>query len=69
MSVGTLHLSLLVGTIFAMSSDKPRFRLIYYQFRGRAELVRFTLEHLNIPYIDQRISFEKWAERKPGILL
>ena len=47
-------------------SSKPRFRLIYYPLRGRAELVRFIFEHLEIDYIDQRISFEEWARMKPG---
>ena len=47
-------------------AKEPRFRLIYYHFRGRAELIRLIFEHLEIPYIDQRISFEEWAERKPG---
>ena len=47
-------------------SSKPRFRLIYYPLRGRAELVRFVFEHLEIAYVDERISFEEWATRKPG---
>ena len=46
--------------------SEPRFRLVYYNFRGRAELIRLIFEHLEIPYIDQRISFEEWAKSKPG---
>ena len=46
--------------------SEPRFRLVYWNFRGRAELIRLIFEHLEIPYIDQRISFEEWAKRKPG---
>lgn len=48
---------------------EPRFRLIYYNFRGRAELIRLIFEHLEIPYIDQRISIEEWTKRKPGAVL
>lgn len=45
---------------------EPRFRLVYYPFRGRAELIRLIFEHLDIPYTDQRISFDEWAQRKLG---
>ena len=45
---------------------EPRFKLIYYPFRGRAELIRLIFEHLDIAYTDQRISFDEWAERKLG---
>ena len=44
----------------------PRYKLIYYPFRGRAELVRFIFAHLNIPYKDERIPVEEWIKRKPG---
>lgn len=52
-----------------MSSTKretPKYRLIYFPFRGRAELVRMLLAHLQIPYQDKRIETAEWMNLKPG---
>ena len=50
----------------AEGRSEPRFKLIYYPFRGRAELIRFVFAQLEIAYVDERISVEEWAKRKPG---
>lgn len=49
----------------AMSSS-PKYKLMYYPARGRAELIRFLFAHLEIPYEDVRIPFEEWPKMKPG---
>lgn len=48
-------------------AQPPKYRLIYYPFRGRGELVRILLAHLEIPYEDVRIEASEWMKQKPGI--
>ncbi len=48
---------------------EPRYKLIYYPFRGRAELLRLIFIHLDIAYEDARIPLNKWTELKPGTAL
>ncbi len=47
-------------------SSSPEYKLIYFHARGRAELIRFLFEHLEIQYEDQRMTFEEWPSIKPG---
>lgn len=49
-------------------SESPAYKLLYYPFRGRAELLRLIFVHLNIPYEDVRIPPDEWAKLKPGTL-
>ncbi|XP_064383128.1 hematopoietic prostaglandin D synthase-like [Halichondria panicea] len=46
-------------------SSSPEYKLIYFHARGRAELIRFLFEHLEIQYEDQRMTFEEWPSIKP----
>lgn len=40
--------------------------LTYFNFKGRAELLRFILSHAGASFTDNRIEPEKWAEKVPG---
>ena len=44
-------------------------RLTYLDFRGRAELLRFTLSQAGVEFQDKRVKPEQWAEEVPGQLL
>lgn len=51
------------------AEQAPKYRLIYYPFRGRAELLRILFAYLQIPYEDVRIELSEWMELKPGIVV
>ncbi len=38
--------------------------IAYFEARARIEPIRALLEEMAIPYEDQRISFEAWAQMK-----
>ncbi len=38
--------------------------IAYFEARARIEPIRVLLEEMAIPYEDQRISFEAWAQMK-----
>ncbi|CAL4159004.1 unnamed protein product [Meganyctiphanes norvegica] len=42
----------------------PEYKLIYFNTRGRAELARWCFAYGGIPYNDDRIERDNWAERK-----
>ncbi|KAI7815611.1 glutathione S-transferase [Rhyzopertha dominica] len=42
----------------------PRYKLIYFNARGRAEHIRFIFAYAGIDYDDERIPREKWPELK-----
>ncbi|KAJ8044173.1 Hematopoietic prostaglandin D synthase [Holothuria leucospilota] len=44
----------------------PRYKLIYFNARARAEVVRYMMELKDISYEDHRIQFEKWPELRPS---
>ena len=44
----------------------PKYKLNYYQLRGRGELVRFIFAQIDVKYEDNRLSFEQWANVKAG---
>ena len=44
----------------AMSS----YKLYYFNFRGRAEIVRLAFALGNIPYEDIRLDWEQWPAEK-----
>ena len=43
------------------------YKLVYLNYRGRAELIRFIFAQAAVPYEDVRISPEKLAEYKPSM--
>jgi glutathione S-transferase len=46
-----------------MATSTPR--LIYFDLRGRGEVVRLIFEELGETYDDERVTQEAWAEMKP----
>ena len=43
----------------------PTYKLIYFNARGRGELIRYVFAQAGVQYEDFRVSKEKWAEIKP----
>jgi len=50
-------------------SNGPHVELRYFALRGRAEVIRLTLEDIGIKYSDTRYSNEEWAKVKPDTTL
>lgn len=42
----------------------PHYKLYYFPVRGRAEFIRYILAEAQIPYDEQRVSFEEWKGLK-----
>lgn len=47
-----------------MSADK--YKLIYFNFRARAEPIRLIFAAAGVPYEDFRLDHDKWDEYKNG---
>ncbi|XP_007495791.2 hematopoietic prostaglandin D synthase isoform X1 [Monodelphis domestica] len=45
----------------------PHYKLIYFNMRGRAEIIRYLLAYLGIQYEDHRINQVDWPAVKPTI--
>ena len=44
-----------------------KYKLFYFPFPGRGELIRFVFAQAGVEYEDYRIPYEKWvAEIKPS---
>jgi len=43
----------------------PKYTLVYFDGRGRAELVRWELAYAGVEYEDKRISHQDWPNVKP----
>ena len=48
------------------SGEKPEFKLIYFDLRGRAEASRAMMIMSGVPFADVRIVFKDWRAFKPG---
>lgn len=42
----------------------PEYKLIYFNFQGRAEIIRWIFAYSGIPFTDERIEWEDWPEKK-----
>lgn len=42
----------------------PKYKLIYFNARGRAEHIRFIFAYAGVEYTDERVPREKWPEFK-----
>nr|XP_004658616.1 hematopoietic prostaglandin D synthase isoform X2 [Jaculus jaculus] len=45
----------------------PNYKLIYFNMRGRAEIIRYIFAYLDIKYEDHRIELADWPEIKPTL--
>jgi len=51
-------------------SDKPKYKLTYFNMRGLAEPIRYIFAYLDIPYEDKRIEQgDEWNNIKSDVLL
>lgn len=48
--------------------EQSRPTLIYFNARGRAELVRLILAYAEVDYVDRRITSEDWSVLKPSLM-
>lgn len=42
------------------------YKLVYLNYRGRAELIRFIFAYAGVAYEDSRIDAESWPKKRPG---
>ncbi|XP_005093136.2 glutathione S-transferase class-mu 28 kDa isozyme [Aplysia californica] len=42
----------------------PKIKLVYFNIRGRGELIRLTLHAGGVPFIDERVDFQDWPSRR-----
>ncbi|XP_054995741.1 hematopoietic prostaglandin D synthase [Sorex araneus] len=45
----------------------PGYRLIYFNMRGRAEIIRYIFAYLDVPYEDHRVEQADWPKVKPAL--
>ncbi|KAG3275932.1 hematopoietic prostaglandin D synthase, transcript variant X2 [Ictidomys tridecemlineatus] len=45
----------------------PNYKLIYFNMRGRAEIIRYIFAYLDIKYEDHRIEHADWPKIKPTL--
>lgn len=43
-----------------------KYTLLYFDGRGRAEVIRYTFKVAGKEFEDKRFSFEEWPEQKPS---
>ncbi|KAK9506864.1 hypothetical protein O3M35_008723 [Rhynocoris fuscipes] len=48
-------------------SEEPKYKLLYFNARGKAEHIRFIFAYAEVEYIDHRIPKEKWPEMKKSM--
>lgn len=48
--------------------EMAEYKLVYLDYRGRAELIRFILAHAGVAYDDTRIEPDSWLKYRPGKL-
>ncbi len=44
----------------------PQYKYIYFNIKGRGNLVRLVFAAAGIPYEDVRVDFFEWAALKPS---
>ena len=44
----------------------PKYKLIYFNSRGRAEPIRMIFAHCEVDFEDKRVTSDEWKEMKPS---
>lgn len=44
----------------------PKLKLVYFNIRGRGELIRLVLVAGGVDFIDERIEYTDWPDKKAG---
>ena len=57
---------LVIYSFIIYSPRMSTYKLTYFNFRGRAEIIRYILAQAEVEYEDLRISFEEWPALKPS---
>lgn len=47
----------------------PKYKLVYFPVRGRAEFIRYLFALADVPYEEEYIDSKDWQKRKPGSCL
>lgn len=42
----------------------PNYKLTYFNFKGRGEILRYIFAYKNTPYEDNRIEYSEWPAHK-----
>lgn len=50
-------------------SDEPRYELVYFDIRGRAEQIRLIFAYAGVEYVDTAIDRNRWSEEKKNFPL
>lgn len=45
----------------------PKYKLLYFNSRGRAEPIRMIFAHCDVDFEDKRLTPDEWKEMKPSI--
>uniref|UniRef100_A0A2C9KUV3 GST C-terminal domain-containing protein n=1 Tax=Biomphalaria glabrata TaxID=6526 RepID=A0A2C9KUV3_BIOGL len=51
-----------------MASPSLKYKLYYFNFRGRGELIRLLLHTAQVEFIDHRVQPSDWPELKPNLM-
>ena len=44
----------------------PKYKLLYFNSRGRAEPIRMIFAHCDVDFEDKRLTPDEWKEMKPS---
>lgn len=50
-------------------SDEPRYELVYFDMRGRAEQIRLIFAYAGVEYVDTAVDRSRWSEEKKSFPL
>jgi len=57
----------IIGSIPGLLSTAPKYKLTFFHAKGFIEISRLILVYAGEPFINNRISYEKWQEKKIDI--
>lgn len=57
-----------LGVLHVLGKTMPNYKLTYFGFRGRGELIRFLFAAAGVQYEENTIEGSAWPELKPSKL-